>query len=165
MDADAGTNAAPSLLGRRDECAALDRLLTEALGGRAGALVLRGEAGVGKSALLRYLSGRVGCWRACARGIESELELPYSSLHQVCAPMLDELERLPAPQRERSRPFSASERDAPDRFLVALATLTLLAEVAEQQPLCASSTMRSGSTGPRCRSSASSPAGCWPSGS
>ena len=137
MDAGAGTNAAPSLLGRHDECAALDRLLTEALGGRAGALVLRGEAGVGKSALLRYLSGRVGGWRVVrAVGIESELELPYSSLHQICAPMLDELERLPAPQRQAiATVFGLRAGDAPDRFLVALATLTLLAEVAEQQPL------------------------------
>jgi DNA-binding CsgD family transcriptional regulator len=100
-------------------------------------IVLRGEAGVGKSALLDYLSERVTSWHvAGAVGVESEMELAYSGLHQLCSPMMDHLERLPAPQRDAlATVFGLSARSAPDRFLVGLATLTLLAEVAEQQPL------------------------------
>jgi DNA-binding CsgD family transcriptional regulator len=99
--------------------------------------VLRGEAGVGKSALLGYLSGRVAGWHvARAVGAESEMELVYAGLHQLCAPMLDHLDRLPAPQRDAlATVFGRSAGTAPDRFLVGLATLTLFAEVAEQQPL------------------------------
>ena len=99
--------------------------------------MLRGEAGVGKSALLDYLSDRVAGWHvARAVGVESEMELAYSGLHQLCAPMLDHLDRLPAPQRDAlATVFGLSAGPAPDRFLVGLATLTLFAEVAEQQPL------------------------------
>jgi DNA-binding CsgD family transcriptional regulator len=99
--------------------------------------VLRGEAGVGKSALLGYLSGRVTGWHvARAAGVESEMELVYAGLHQLCAPMLDHLDRLPAPQRDALKTvFGRSAGAAPGRFLVGLATLTLFAEVAEQQPL------------------------------
>ena len=115
----------------------LDRLLADALGGRSRVTVLRGEAGVGKSALLGYLSGRVAGWHvARAAGVESEMELAYAGLHQLCAPMLDHLGRLPAPQRDAlATVFGRSAGAAPDRFLVGLATLTLFAEVAEQQPL------------------------------
>jgi hypothetical protein len=99
--------------------------------------VLRGEAGVGKSALLGYLSGRVAGWHvARAAGVESEMELAYAGLHQLCAPMLDHLDRLPAPQRDAlATVFGRSAGPVPGRFLVGLATLTLVAEVAEQQPL------------------------------
>jgi DNA-binding CsgD family transcriptional regulator len=99
--------------------------------------VLRGDAGVGKSALLGYLSGQVAGWHvARAAGVESEMELAYAGLHQLCAPMLDHLGRLPAPQRDAlATVFGRSVGAAPDRFLVGLATLTLFAEVAEQQPL------------------------------
>ena len=92
---------------------------------------------MGKSALLGYLSGRVTGWHvARAVGMESEMELAYAGLHQLCAPMLDHLDRLPAPQREAlATVFGRSVGAAPDRFLVGLATLTLFAEVAEQQPL------------------------------
>jgi len=112
-------------------------VLAGALGGRSGVLVLRGEAGVGKSALLRHLSGGVAGWHvATAVGVESEMELPYAGLHQLCAPMLDHLERLPVPQRDAlATVFGQSTGPAPDRFLVGLATLTLFAEVAEEQPL------------------------------
>jgi DNA-binding CsgD family transcriptional regulator len=115
----------------------LDRLVTDALAGRSRVTVLRGEAGVGKSALLGYLSGRVAGWHvARAVGVESEMELDYAGLHQLCAHMLDHLDRLPAPQRDAlATVFGRSPGPAPDRFLVGLATLTLLAEVAEQQPL------------------------------
>jgi DNA-binding CsgD family transcriptional regulator len=92
---------------------------------------------VGKSALLGYLSGRVVGWHvARAVGVESEMELAYGGLHQLCAPMLDHIDRLPVPQRDAlATVFGRSVGAAPDRFLVGLATLTLVAEVAEQQPL------------------------------
>ena len=114
--------------------------MADALAGRSRVIVLRGEAGVGKSALLGYLSGRVGGWHvASAAGVESEMELAYAGLHLLCAPMLDHLDhldRLPAPQRDAlAAVFGRSVGAAPDRFMVGLATLTLFAEVAEQQPL------------------------------
>ena len=88
------------LLGRETECAALDHVLAETLAGKSTVLVVRGEAGVGKSALLGYLADRVeGANVATTAGVESEMELAYSGLHQLCAPMLDHLERLPLPQR------------------------------------------------------------------
>ena len=92
---ESGSPSAPELLGRRSECEALDRLLSDALAGQSRVAVLRGEAGVGKSALLGYLSDRVADWHvARAVGIESEMELAYAGLHQLCAPMLDQLGRL-----------------------------------------------------------------------
>ena len=127
----------PRLLGRHAECEALDRLLTDALAGRSRVAVLRGEPGAGKSALLGYLSDRVVGWRvATAVGVESEVELAYSGLHQLCWPMLDLLDRLPVPLHDAlATVFGISAGPAPDRFIVGLATLTLLAEAAEQQPL------------------------------
>jgi DNA-binding CsgD family transcriptional regulator len=125
-----------SLLGRRRECAELDRLVADVVtAGRV--LVLRGDAGVGKSALLRYLSSQVIGWRVIsAVGVESEMELAYSGLHQLCAPVLDLREHLPTPQREAlAAVFGLSAPAAPDPFLVGLATLTLLAEAAARQPL------------------------------
>src|SRR6516225_3742725 len=142
--ADLGSRAVDELLGRRDECAALDRLVADVLAGGSRVLVLRGEAGVGKSALLGYLSSRIageagrgGEWRvASAVGVESEMELAYSGLHQLCAPLLDHLDELPVPQRDAlATVFGLSAGPAPDRFLVGLAALTLVAQAAEQQPL------------------------------
>jgi AAA ATPase-like protein len=126
-----------SLLGRVRECADLDRLLAEVTGGASRVLVLRGEAGAGKSALLDHVSDQVGDWRVVtAVGVESEMELAYSGLQQICAPVLEVLDRLPAPQRDALEVvFGLSAGSAPDRFLVGLATLTLLAEAAESQPL------------------------------
>ena len=128
---------ASRLLGRRAECEGLEQLLAHALAGDSRVLVLRGEAGVGKSALLGHLSRRAAGWRvARATGVESEIELAHSGLHQLCAPMLDHLDRLPAPQRDAlATVFGRSAGPAPDRFLIGLAILTLLAEVAEEQPL------------------------------
>jgi DNA-binding CsgD family transcriptional regulator len=125
------------LLGRHAECETLDRLLTDALRGRSRVAVLRGEAGVGKSALLAYVSDRAHRSHvAKAAGVESEMELAYSGLHQLCAPMLGRLDRLPLPQRNAlATVFGLSAGPAPDQFLVGLATLTLLAEVAEERPL------------------------------
>jgi DNA-binding CsgD family transcriptional regulator len=126
-----------TLLGRRGECEAIDGVLADALAGRSRVLVLRGEAGAGKSALLRYVAERaVGCHVAAAVGVESEMELPFGGLHQICAPMLGDLDRLPTPQRAAlATVFGRDAGPTPDPFLVGLATLTLLAEVAERQPL------------------------------
>ena len=143
----------PRLWGRRSECGVLDRLLDELRAGTSSVLVLRGEAGVGKTALLDYLLDHTsGCRVALAAGVESEMELAYAGLHQLCAPMLDRLERLPAPQRDAlGTAFGLQAGGAPDRFLVGLAVLSLLSDVAEERPWSASSTMRSGSTRPRRR--------------
>jgi DNA-binding CsgD family transcriptional regulator len=125
------------LLGRRIECEALDRVVAGARAGRSQVLVLAGEAGVGKTVLLEHLVGRApGCRVARAAGVESEMELAYSGLHQLCAPMLDHLERLPDAQRDAlGAALGRSAGDAPDRFLVGLAVLSLLSEVAEERPL------------------------------
>ena len=125
------------LLGRRAECEVLDRALTDARAGRSRVVVVRGEPGAGKSALLNFLSERVADSRvATAAGVESEMELAYSGLHQLCASMLDRLDRLPVPQRDAlATVFGQESGPAPDRFLVGLATLTLFAEVTEERPL------------------------------
>jgi DNA-binding CsgD family transcriptional regulator len=127
----------PRLFGRRSECAALDELVASVRAGPSRALVLRGEAGVGKSALLRYLVQRAsGCAVAQAVGVESEMELAFAGLQQLCAPFADRLERLPEPQRDAlGTAFGLRAGDAPDRFLVGLAVLGLLSDVAEERPL------------------------------
>jgi len=125
------------LVGRRAECERLDTLAREVAAGRGGAIVLRGDPGVGKTALLEYLSGRVEGWQVvrCV-GVEWEMELAYSSLHQLCLQMLDQLDKLPGPQRGAlARVFGQHDGPAPDPFMVALATLSLLAEEAESEPL------------------------------
>ena len=128
---------ARELHGRHAECQALDRLVMSARAGQSRALVIRGEAGVGKTALLEFLAERGSdCRIARAAGVESETELAFAGLHQLCAPFLDQLSRLPDPQRDAlSTAFGLSAGDPPDRFRVGLAVLSLLAEVAEQQPL------------------------------
>src|ERR1700689_4945326 len=127
----------PGLRGRRNECKVLDQLLASARAGESRALVLRGEPGIGKTALLSYLLGRAtGCRPARAVGVEAEMELAFAGLHQLCAPFLDRLDHLPGPQRSAlSTAFGLSAGDVPDRFLVGLAVLSLLADVAEKQPL------------------------------
>jgi DNA-binding CsgD family transcriptional regulator len=128
---------AQRLLGRRRECAALDQLVGAVRTGESRALVLRGEAGVGKSALLEYLVRHAsGCGIARATGVESEIELAYAGLQQLCAPLLASLDRLPGPQRNAlGIAFGLRDGAAPDRFLVGLAVLSLLADIAEQRPL------------------------------
>jgi DNA-binding CsgD family transcriptional regulator len=127
----------PRLLGRHNECEALDRLVANVRAGQSAVLVIRGEPGVGKSALLAFLiQGAAGCRIARAAGVESEMELPFAGLHQLCAPMLDRLDRLPAPQRDAlATAFGLSAGEAPDRFLVGLAVLSLFSEVASECPL------------------------------
>jgi DNA-binding CsgD family transcriptional regulator len=127
----------PALTGRRSERGLLDRLVEEVRAGESRVLVVRGEPGVGKTALLNYLVGRApGCRVVRVAGVQSEMELAFAGLHLLCAPMLDRLDRLPVPQREALRTaFGLSAGPPPDRFLVGLAVLTLLAEVAGKRPL------------------------------
>jgi DNA-binding CsgD family transcriptional regulator/tetratricopeptide (TPR) repeat protein len=130
-------NPPPVLRGRVTECDALDRLLTSVREGQSRVLVVRGEAGIGKSALLEYLVQRAsGCRVARAAGTEYEMELAYAGLHQLCASMVDLRERLPGPQRDAlETAFGLSAGPPPDRFVVALGVLGLLSEVADEQPL------------------------------
>jgi DNA-binding CsgD family transcriptional regulator len=127
----------PRLKGRRPECEALDRLLADLRAGQSQVLVLRGEAGVGKTALLDYVqAGASGCRVERAAGVESEMELAFAGLHQLCAPVLGSLTHLPEPQRAAiGTAFGLDGGAAPDRFLVGLALLGLLSEVAREQPL------------------------------
>ena len=121
------------LRGRRNECEALDRQLQRVRAGQSSVQVLRGEAGVGKTALLEYVAEQASeCRIARVAGVESEMELAFAGLHQLCAPMLDGLEALPGPQQDALRvAFGMQDGAAPDRFLVALAILSLLAGAAE----------------------------------
>jgi len=132
------THPPPSgFLNRQSECDALERLVAGVRAGQSRVLVLRGEPGVGKSALLRHLSAAAkGCRIARATGVESEMELTFAGLQALCAPMLARLELLPSPQRDAlSTAFGLSAGPPPDRFLVGLAVLNLLADAAEEQPL------------------------------
>ena len=126
-----------SLLGRSGECAALDELIRALGRGESRSLVLRGEAGVGKSALLEHLvESASGLTVLRAVGVESEMELAYAGLHQLCVPVLDGLEGLHPPQRQALEiVFGVSEGAAPDRFLVGLGVLSLLSDAAEKRPL------------------------------
>lgn len=129
---------APALLGREAEFASLDRVLDEARGGRGRVLLVTGEAGAGKSALLDYMAERAsGCQLARSAGVEYEAELTLAGLQQLLgASMLDRSEHLPAPQRDALRvALGIQEGPAPDRFLVGLATLGVMCDMAEERPL------------------------------
>jgi len=128
---------AEGLTDRRSERAELDRLVAAVRDGKSRALVVRGDPGVGKTALLDYLARRAsGCQVARASGVQSEMELAFAGLHQLCAPMLNRAEHLPAPQRDALRTaFGQAAGPPPDRFLVGLAVLSLLSEVAGERPL------------------------------
>jgi hypothetical protein len=125
------------LHGRRVEREVLERLLEGVRGGQSRVLVICGEAGIGKTALLESAIGSASGFRvARAVGVESEMELPFAALQQLCAPMLDRLDRLPSPQqRALGVAFGLIGGNAPDRFLVGLAVLSLFSEVAEERPL------------------------------
>ncbi|HET6737609.1 MAG TPA: AAA family ATPase [Kribbella sp.] len=129
--------SAPALTGRRAERGALDQVVSAVRSGQSRALVLSGEAGVGKTALLDYLAGHAdGCRVARVSGVESEMELAFAGLHQLCAPVLDLLDQLPVPQAEALRTvFGINAGPPPDMFLIGLGVLSLLAEAAEHQPL------------------------------
>ena len=135
MGARSGPTSA--LLDREAERAALDGMLGDLRSGRGRALVVRGEAGVGKSALLDYTVGAAADMRlARTAGVESEMELAFASVHQLCTPLLDRADGLPAPQRDAlDIAFGLRAGAVPDRFLVGLAVLGLLAATAEDQPL------------------------------
>jgi DNA-binding CsgD family transcriptional regulator len=125
------------LLGRRSECAALDEMIATLRTGESRVLVVRGGPGVGKSALLGYAEGvATGIRVFRAVGVESEMELAFAALHQLCAPLLGRLTRLPGPQRAALETvFGLRAGDPPDRFLVGLAVLSLLSDVSEEGPL------------------------------
>ncbi|MCW3064900.1 MAG: LuxR family transcriptional regulator, partial [Solirubrobacterales bacterium] len=125
------------LVGRREECARLDRLLATATAGDSAVLVLRGAAGTGKTALLDYAAGGADGYRVVrAVGVESEMELPFAGLHQLFGALLDRLEGLPPPQRDAlGTAFGMSSGRQPDRFLIGLAVLSLLSNAAEERPL------------------------------
>jgi DNA-binding CsgD family transcriptional regulator len=124
-------------LDREIEREVLDRLLAGAKAGRSGVLVIRGEAGIGKSALLRYVARQAAGFRvANVTGVQMEMELPFAGVHQLCAPMLDRLDALPAPQADAIRvALGLASGGVPDRFLLSLAVLSLLSTVAEERPL------------------------------
>jgi len=127
----------PAFRGRARERKALDGLLDRVRGGESAVLVLRGEAGIGKTALMRYCARQAsGCRLVQIAGVESEMELPLAALHQLCGPLLSGLAALPEPQ-QRALPvaFGLEAGTAADRFMVGLAVLSLLAENAAARPL------------------------------
>jgi DNA-binding CsgD family transcriptional regulator len=130
---------ATGLTNRISERHALDRLVDAVRAGESRTLVMRGEPGVGKTVLLDYLAGRASdaaCLVSRATGVQSEMELAFAGLHQLCAPMLSHAERLPGPQRDAlCTAFGLTAGPPPDRFLVGLAVLSLLSEIAGERPL------------------------------
>jgi DNA-binding CsgD family transcriptional regulator len=124
------------LIGRREEIAILDRLVDAVRTGESRALLIRGEAGVGKTALLDYLASSTSCRVERAAGIQSEMELAFAGVHQLCLPMLDHLDQLPTPQRAAlGIALGMTDGPVPDRFLIGLAVLNLLSDVAAHRPL------------------------------
>ncbi len=126
-----------TLRGRRSECEMLDRLVADVLAGHSRVLVLHGEPGAGKTALLDYLTvSAAGCRIARATGVEPEMEMAFAGLHQLCSPFLDRLGDLPGPQRDALRTaFNLQAGTVPDRFATGVATLGLLSDLAREQPL------------------------------
>src|SRR3954453_9552833 len=128
---------ARALLGRAREREIIDRLLANLRSGQSGVFVIRGDAGIGKTALLRYAAREAPDFRiADIAGVESEMEVPFAGVHPLCAPMFERLDALPEPQRiARSVALGVRSGTAPDRFLVALAVLGRLPHVAGGRPL------------------------------
>jgi DNA-binding CsgD family transcriptional regulator len=131
------TTGGPGFVGRTSERDALDGLLAKVRGGESDVLVIRGEAGIGKTALLRYTARQASGFRVVQlTGVEAEMELPFAGIHQLCATMLDRLDALPAPQRDAlCVALGLAVGEVPDPFLVGLAVLNLLSAVAERRPL------------------------------
>jgi len=125
------------LTGREAQCRKLHQLVRAVCSGHSTALVVRGEPGIGKTALLDYVAATAaGCRVERATGVQSELQLAFAGLHQLCAPMLGHLDRVPGPQRDALRTaLGMSAGSAPDRFLVGLAVLSLLSDVAQERPM------------------------------
>ncbi|MGI8334802.1 helix-turn-helix transcriptional regulator [Actinomadura scrupuli] len=133
----AGVSRSVPLLGRHEECLALDELVEMAREGLSGTLVLIGEAGIGKTRLLEYAAGTATDLHiANVAGVESEIQLGFAALHRLLLPFLDRADQLPGPQRDAlGAAFGLVAGPPADRFLVGLAALTLLADVAGEQPL------------------------------
>ena len=145
------------LVGRESECARIDELLRGAHLGRSGALLLGGEAGIGKTALLEYAVGRADRMLVVsALGVESEAELEFSALLELCRPMLDHLPEVPARQADALRAaLGLAAAGASDRFMIGAAVLSLLAAASEAHPVLVVSTMLTGWIAPpptRCSS-------------
>jgi len=128
---------ASGFLDRASEREVLDRLLAQGREGQSAVLVIRGEAGIGKTALLRYAARQASGFRvAQVAGVEAEMELPFAGVHQLCAPLLDQLDALPQPQQDALNvALGLASGHVPDRFLVGLAVLGLLSAAAEERPL------------------------------
>jgi DNA-binding CsgD family transcriptional regulator len=127
----------PGFVGRRSERECLDELLASVRAGESAVLVIRGEPGIGKTALLRYAARQASGYRVAElTGVEAEMELPFAGIHQLCGTMLERLDALPAPQRDAlSVALGLAAGEVPDRFLIGLAVLNLLAALAEERPL------------------------------
>ena len=127
----------PSIVGRSQERARLDDLVSELRAGRSAVCVIRGEAGIGKSMLLEHVAAQAsGITVTRTQGIEADMELAYASLHQLCAPFLPLVPGLPEPQRDALNvAFGRAMGDPPDRFLVGLAVLSLLTRASETRPV------------------------------
>ena len=155
------------LLDRRGERAAVDRVLDRARAGNSAVLVVRGEPGIGKTVLLDYAASRASASDlrvVRAWGVESEMELAFAGLHQLCVPLLGRLEQLPRPQRDAlAVAFGMREGQAPDRFLVGLAVLSLLAATAEDQPLACVVDDAQGLDRASVQCLVFARGGCWPS--
>ena len=125
------------LRGRDRECETLQDLISTVRSGSRQVLVLRGEAGVGKTALLDYVSQLASGFREVqVAGVQSDMELAFAGLHQLCAPLMDHIDELPEPQREAlAVAFGRGVGPTPDRFLVGLAVLSLMAAAANSRPL------------------------------
>ncbi|GAB2580554.1 helix-turn-helix transcriptional regulator [Kribbella endophytica] len=132
-----GSGSRPVLLGRAGECARLDELISAVRRGESRSLTLQGEAGIGKTALLQYLVSSASDLTVLqTTGVESEMELAFAGLHQLCAPLIDRVDSLPDPQRDALRVvFGVSAGPPPDGFLVGLAVLSLLSDAAEHRPV------------------------------
>ena len=131
------TTIASGFLDRASEREALNGLLAGVREGQSAVLVIRGEAGIGKTALLRYTARHASGFRvAQVTGVEAEMELPFAGIHQLCAPLLDQLDALPQPQQDALNvALGLASGEVPDRFLVGLAVLGLLSAAAEERPL------------------------------
>src|SRR5262245_13043153 len=128
---------ASGFLDRVDEREVLDRVLGHVREGQSAVLVIRGEAGIGKTELLRYVAGHARGFRvAQVTSVEAEMELPFAGIHQLCVPLLDHLDALPQPQQDALNvALGLASGDIPNRFLVGLAVLGLLSAASEEQPL------------------------------
>src|SRR3984885_6668126 len=131
----AGAQGDVSWLDGLEECTSLERLLDDVRGNRSATLVIRGEAGIGKTRLLEYAAAHAVDARGVrAGGVESEMELAFAGMHQLTVPVLDRVERLPGPQRAALQTaFGLVSGPAPDQFFVGLAALTLLSDVARER--------------------------------